>query len=748
MATLRETSTRTNVPGSMGTLNRSLALADAMQILVEISPAASEGNSLHDFLTDIIGRLGHDTTATDFRGEYDNSATYQIGEEVYWVDGNSRKRFFKRLTAGGDGGAGTPVSHASDWDEIGISLHDVPVEGTNQATRDAVLVRHPSTTQIIFSTAIAEELARIGGDYQNAAAVMSAINLVAGQIADTARWRGAYSTSVIYQQHDYVSYTTGVYRRSVDDTTADGTGRPDQSNKWVAVTGVERLIAFRLRDMETLLTSAVEIPAAEANRGRWIARQPTNENFNFTLPPMQWRGAWAAGTMYYYGDVVSHDRRIWVLGALDTVTTGKTGAGSAPGTDTDWTEIPTGHYEDVARYRGEWSTLSGQTIRVGDIVSWLEDFYICHREHESSASIGPDDDDTYLILNNFHPSGWSNRFYHAGTTLVHSDQVWFADEQVVRGDPEPGTQTNHKWRQITGATEADIEALRQEIHDLSLGASTTRATFVASLPNPIRDDTPSPVWLPKLAAVRYNAPAAQTARDADYAFDLHHEPGEYEITSGTLNRMSGHVGAFSSGGHFWRGIFTRADEGAPWDENAGGVSHDALGSSIMGVGVQDLDGGEARAHLVVKEELYRAWHTDDNYGSVWIRVWDGNGAEQGAVAVGPNNAFPAVSHGGVSYRHLVGNLFGANAFADIITGGTGPTDRLATVGFSATRTGGPLYLGNVARSWTRIPPDLTRDESPVYSGDIHNIRFMTQSDFDDLDTLEPRTLYLTHRTTS
>ena len=743
MPTIRETTQRVTVPGTLGTLNARTALGDATQILVGLA-AASTGNTVLDHLEDILARIGHAGSATT---AYDNSATYAIGDEVYWIDGNSRKRFFKRLTVGGDGGSGTPLTHASDWDEIGVSLHNTAVEGDDQGTLDAVLVRHPRTQQIIFTTAFQAELNRIAGDYQNAAAVRAAIDLTAGRLADTARWRGTYATDVAYVANDYVLFSGAVYRRLTPGT--DGSGDPTtRTNSWAAVTGVERLIAFRLRDIDALNTYAVEVPATQVNRGRWLSRQRTAEGYGFMLPPMQWRGAWSAGGMNYYGDVVSHNRRTWVLTNPDTATTGKTGANSEPGRDADWVEIPTGHTDDIARYRGEWDSLAGQTIRVGDIVSWLDDWYICHREHVSSASIGPDDDDTYLILNNFHPQGWSNRFYHAGTTLVHGEQVWFADEQVVRGDPEPGAQTNHKWRQITGATQGDIDALRRELHDLALGASTTRATYVASLPTPIEDSTPTPVWLPQLATTRYTAPAAQTSRSEDYAFDLPHEPGEYEATTGTVNRLGGHVGAFSAGGHFWRGIFTRADEGAPWDQNAGGVSHDALGSAIMGVGIQDLDGGEARAHLVVKEALYDAWDTSGNFGGVWIRVWDGDGTEQNPVAVGPNNAFPGVTHGGVRYRHLVGNLSGANPFNAIIAGGTGPTDRLATIGISATRTSGPLYLGNATRGWTRIPPDLTRDESPVYSGDIHNIRFMTQTAFEALATLEPRTLYLTQRVSS
>ena len=333
--------------------------------------------------------------------------------------------------------------------------------------------------------------------------------------------------------------------------------------------------------------------------------------------------------------------------------------------------------------------------------------------------------------------------------MSHAGEVWQAAEDVSGSDPVPGEQGNHKWRQISGATQVDLDALRRELHELANGASTTRATFVERLPHPITDSTPTPVWLPQLATTRYTAPAAQTTRSEDHAFDVPHEPGEYRATMGTVNRLGGHVGSFTVGGHAWRGIFTRADEGAPWEQNAGGVTHDALGSAVMGVGVQDRGTGtRALAHLVIKKAVYDAWDTTGNFGSVRIRVWNAAGTEQAGVAVGPSGAFPAVHHGGVEYIHLVGDVYGGNAFATVIAGGTGPEDRMATIGFSAMQSSGLFYLGNAARGWTRIPPDLTRDETPVVSGDVHQIRVMTRTAYDALASLEPRTLYLVHGTTS
>ena len=738
MPTIRETSQHVTVPGTLGTTNSSIAVGDALQILVGLT-AASTGNTLQDHLEDILSRIGHVGTATS---AYSNSATYAVGDEVYWVDGSSQKRFFKRLTAGGDGGAGTPLTHTDAWDEIGVSLHNVAVEGSDQNALDAVLVRHPTTQQIIFTTAIQEELNRIGNDYQNAAAVQALINITAGRLADTNRWRGTYSSVVGYAANDYVIFSNTVYRRlsAGTDTTGDPTTR---TNSWTAVTGIERLIAFRLRDIDNLNAYAVEVQAGQNNRGRWLGRQTNSENYRFLLPPMQWRGAWSAGGTNYYGDVVSHNNRTWVLTNEDTSTTGKTGANSEPGRDTDWIEIPTGHTDDIAHYRGEWNTLSGQTIKVGDIVSWLEDWYICYREHVSSSSIGPDDDDTYLILNNFHPSGWSNRFYHAGTTLVHSGEIWFADEQIVRFDPEPGSADNHKWRQITGATQDDLDALRNEFHNIAHGTLTTRGTLVDTLAYPIPEGQVSPVWLPRHTNNNFTAPAAQVPGSEDITFNMGHEPGEYAVTTGSANRLSATLQKGSFGGETWSGVFSRAGEGSPFAGNTGQFTHNPLGSAVMGVGEERVSATEFRVHLVVKAALWTVW----GGGEIWIRTWAHDGTEQSPISV-REVASGTFTHGGTSYVHLRSASIASATHFNVIGSDTNHVNRAVTIGFSGTATGSPLYLGDAVRQWTIQPPDTSRDDLPVFSDAIHNIRFMTQAAFEALEILEPRTLYLTQRDSS
>ena len=737
MPTLRETSTRTTVPGTMGTLNRALALGDAAQILADIAPAATTGNSVHDFLEDILARLSHPTDSSEFQGQYDNSATYAVGDEVYWIDGSSRKVFFKRLTAGDDGGAGNPLTHTDAWSELTNDIHEIPVEGDDAATREALLTRHPDTRRIRFSTQVPELIAAIQAAYQSAAQVQAAIDITAGRLADTVRWRGAYGADISYRTNDYVLFGGSYYRRLTDGT--DSTGDPtSNTDAWAAVTGVERLIVLRLRDIETLVTSAVEVSTAPNNRGRWLARERAAEGYGFELPPMQWRGAWAAGAMHYYGDVVSHLRDLWVLDSPDSVTTGKTGAGSAPGTDADWTLIPTG--QSTEQFRGEWDSLSGQTLLAGDTVRHGGAYYLVRVEHQRTNA-GPETDETrFLLLDDWQGAYVANRAWHAGTQVSHAGEVWQADAAVTASDPVPGADGNHKWRQISGATQADLDELREEIHNVVHGAVTSRGTLVSGLELPITDETVSPVWLPRRALSEYTAPAALLPGDSDVQFSIGQEPGEYEITRGTPNRITATLERATHDSQVWYGVLTRAGEGGPWTVNAGEMHHNPVGSAVMGLGIRQLSATSGWLHLVVKRALWNLW----GGGEIYVKLWNHAGARQAAFSVAPNDGWADITHGGVGYVNLVSAVSDESGPIQTIAQAADEAERTVTFALSRSANGTDLFLGDNARSWTLQPADASQDEVPVYSGDVHNIRVLTRTEYEALAALAPRTLYLVH----
>ena len=736
MGILRDIAGRIRIPlpltGTSG--NTPVAFADKIRSLLA---AATDGNSVDDHLSDLIARIGHNAAATT---AYSNSATYAVGDEVYWIDGNSRKRFFKRLTAGDDGGSGTPVSHADAWDEIGVSLHNLAVEGSDRATLDAVLVRHPTTGQIIFTTAVQEELNRIAADYQNAAAVQALIDVTAGRLADTVRWRGAYSTSVEYQINDYAEFNGTYYRRLTAGT--DNSGDPTtRTRSWVAVTGVERLIVQRLRDVETLVTSAIEVPAAQANRGMWLARLFGSEGWNFVRPPMQWRDAWAANRTYYYGHAVSHVGKAWVLSALGTIVTGKTGSGTAPGTDAAWTELPFGYPQDYPRIRDEWDRLGGETFRVHDVVPHNDSLYETLVEH-TRTNAGPETDSTnFRLLTLWQGPYASGRAFHAGSEVTHGGQIWKAFEDVANGDPAPGASGNTKWRQITGASDqADIDALRNEIENLAHGVFTTRGLLVDALPTPITDDTESPIWLPRRATAAYSVPAALHPGNADTTFTLGHEAGEYAIATGTPNRLSAVLERRQEGSVVWYGALTRAGQGGPWNFNVGKMLFDGLGSAVMGVGIRQLSATSGFLHLVMKKALHDVW----GEGTIHIKMWDHEGTRLADMSVSEDGRWHEFTHGGVTYVNLAADIDTETGPIQTIAGAATEAARTVTIAFSRSANGNDLYLGNSNRAWLLQPPIASRDAVPVYSEDVHDIVVLEQDDFEALPALEPRTHYLTH----
>ena len=123
--------------------------AVAAEIVTDETGSDGSSNDLQSILSDIIARLGHISTKTNFKGVYSNSTTYALGDEVVWTDGNGDKLFFQRTVAGGDGGSGSPQTHTDVWDEVSNDLSSLPVRGTG-APSYTVLVRDAVTGSIYF----------------------------------------------------------------------------------------------------------------------------------------------------------------------------------------------------------------------------------------------------------------------------------------------------------------------------------------------------------------------------------------------------------------------------------------------------------------------------------------------------------------------------------------------------------------------------------------------------------------------
>ena len=249
----------------VGTNSRTQPSGIASQVATNITPNASDGNTVQDHLVDMKARMGHFTNTEVFKGSYSNSTTYEVGDEVEWTDpDSSQKEFFKRLVAGDDGSSGTPISsdNAANWSAINADIHNLTVKSSPVVANSAVAFRSP-TGDVFFNRAIVSMLL----DAQTSSEVTTAIAAEIAKVVTNTRWKGTWARGA-YAVNDYVEAHGGdTYRCIVARTNADSTGPGGDTTGWVQVTGTELLVVQRVRDMLGLLAERLGLTPAVANRG-------------------------------------------------------------------------------------------------------------------------------------------------------------------------------------------------------------------------------------------------------------------------------------------------------------------------------------------------------------------------------------------------------------------------------------------------------------------------------------------------
>ena len=109
----------------------------------------------------------------------------------------------------------------------------------------------------------------------------------------------------------------------------------------------------------------------------------------------------------------------------------------------------------LEEWRGAWSGLAGQTLRVGDLVEHTDRYYLVRVEHTRGNS-GPDTNSAqFALLNSWGGTYDSDTFYHAGSFVAHSGGIYVNTSDVLDTDPDPDSVTNTKWRNLTAFTAAD-----------------------------------------------------------------------------------------------------------------------------------------------------------------------------------------------------------------------------------------------------------------------------------------------------
>lgn len=135
----------------------------------------------------------------------------------------------------------------------------------------------------------------------------------------------------------------------------------------------------------------------------------------------------------------------------------------------------------LEEWRGAWRDLSGQTIRAGDIVEHTGRYYISRVEHVRQQN-GPDTQSAnYALINNWGGTFDASGYYHAGSIVLYSGNLWVNSEDVLASDPNPDLTTNTKWHRLSPFSGTEIATLLEGLTgDDRLDASTLRNFPVAT----------------------------------------------------------------------------------------------------------------------------------------------------------------------------------------------------------------------------------------------------------------------------
>ena len=722
------------IPVPLSGNSGSTPIGHANKIISDIA-VASTGNSVEDHIEDILAQIGRKTGDDEFKGEYNNNTTYALADEVYWVDGSSHKHFYKRRVAGSDDGTGDPTSNAANWIEIGVDIHDTPTVDNAITTNSGILERLPNGT-VQFNRRLITILAAAISEAQATTLIQNSVK----EVVQNNLWRGEWQAAA-YVAGAFVKDNGDYFQaKQAISSTANTPPAQDTAN-WLQLTpdGYHYDIAKRLEAITDLLAEQTFLVPASANRGRWMSRRSDSEGYVFDNPPMQWVGNWSSGTSYFFGHVVNHDTRVWVLSAASTIATPKRGSSTEPGTDAAWTQIIVGHTSDVPGWRGAWVDLAGASIRTGDMVSHRGNYYIARNDQSTRSGTAPDQDETDwdlldIVLGDYD----DDEYYPEGGIVKYEGNWWYSTEYTTNTDLAPGTQGESKWLQIGGyATEGDLTQLRNDLNELVHSVRSSRGLLVDGLEEPPTANSETEVWLPRKALRSYTASAAVVSGSTDYNVNVGDEPGSYVLRQSEVNKAAGVVGKFTTtDSRLWYGVFSRSGDGAPWPQNIGRFEENPVGSAILGVGSEQVSGNSWRTHLLIKEQVLVAIGSGTEPTSLFVQINDDSDV---ITSIELDTLGDVLRFHDVAYRHMTGTGTDRGAFGDEYETGSDDEDRYVEIALASTSTGPRMWLGGRQYHWVRKPADTSNDDLPVYSEDFHTMKLISRADYTALESLPPRT---------
>ena len=735
MPTLTNPSGRIKIPTPLAGVSTRGAVTTDDKVLSLITPVASDGNSVLDHLSDIKAELGHRTDDDEFKGAYNSSTEYAIGDEVSWVDGTGKKRFYKRITTGNDGGTGNPSTNTSAWIVLGANIHDITTGDYALTTNSGLLEKLPNGTIRFNRRAITILQAAL-----TEASAQTQIENTVKEVVQNNLWRGEWQQAA-YASGAFVKDNGDYFRARQAIASTVNTAPASDTTNWTQLTegGYHYDIAKRLEAITDLLAEQTFLVPSAANRGRWLSRRSDSEGYVYDNPPMQWMGNWSSGASYFFGDVVNHETRLWVLSAAATITTPKRGSSTEPGTDAAWTQIIVGHTSDVPGWRGAWVDLAGASIRTGDMVSHRGNYYIARNDQTTRSGTAPDQDETDwdlldIVLGDYD----DDEYYPEGGIVKYEGNWWYSTQYTVNTDSAPGTQGESKWLQLGGyATEGDLTQLRNDVNELVHSVRSSRGVLVDGLEEPPTATSESEVWLPRKAVRSYTASAALVSGSTDYNVNVGDEPGSYALRQSEVNKAAGVVGKFTTTDtRLWYGVFSRAGDGAPWPQNIGRFEQNPVGSAILGVGSEQISGNSWRTHLLIKQQVLVAIGSGTEPTSLFVQINDDSDV---ITSIELNTLGDVLHFHGVAYRHMTGTGTDRGAFGDEYETGSDDEDRYVEIALASTSTGPRMWLGGRQYHWVRKPPDTSNDDLPVYSEDFHTMKLISRANYTALESLPPRT---------
>ena len=318
-----------------------------------------------------------------------------------------------------------------------------------------------------------------------------------------------------------------------------------------------------------------------------------------------------------------------------------------------------------------------------------------------------------------------------------------ADADVAVDDPEPGADSNTKWRQLTGwPSRSDLDRVRSDLENQIHSASRAKGPTLTALPEPPDDTDPVEVYLSQKGNRSYTAPSSQIVGSSRRTQSIGDEIGLYKRTSGTANRVSGVVGNATVESLRYYGIFTRAYQDPGYPANMGRFEHNPMGGAFIHAGIREASNGVWTPSCLIKQNILILMGGGTELTSFYLRVWNHAGVEQTPYHF--TRAQRTRTLGNVNYQEMVGADLAANAagaFRDIFDAGSDEDTRRCEFAVATSATGSERYLGDRTIAWRKETDVSESDANLVFSSEMHTLKLMGDSVYSGLVTLPANTAF-------